>query len=115
MKSLLSFTGRISRGEFWIFLIMGFLFNLVLLILLKATASRDSIIQELGLFVFISGQVLIFVIILAASVKRLHDLNHPGWNAGLLFIPGVNLILLLFLLVSKGNKHDGEKYKKLYK
>jgi len=36
------------------------------------------------------------------SRGRLHDLGHSGWLAALLFVPLVNLAVIVFMLLKKG-------------
>lgn len=38
------------------------------------------------------------------AIRRLHDLNITGWVSLLLLIPGVNIILYLFLIFAPGTK-----------
>ena len=47
--------------------------------------------------------------ILALAVKRLHDLNHPAPLVIMLFFPGVNWLLILYLMArpsyARSNEH----------
>jgi len=40
----------------------------------------------------------------AVTVKRLHDLDRPGWHWWLLLIPLVNIYMGLVLLFAKGTQ-----------
>lgn len=42
-------------------------------------------------------------LMLIASIRRLHDINIKGWISLLLFVPGVNCLLLLWLLFAPGS------------
>ena len=46
--------------------------------------------------------ILITVGVLNLGVERLHDLNKSGWYILILFIPLLNLALLVFLFFSRG-------------
>ena len=50
--------------------------------------------------------LLLFVPQIALAVRRLHDFNQSGWWAVLLFVPGVNLIFLLALMVIPGTEGE---------
>ena len=46
------------------------------------------------------------VLILSATVRRLHDISARGWGSLLLFMPVVNCLLLLWLLFASGTRDD---------
>jgi uncharacterized membrane protein YhaH (DUF805 family) len=46
------------------------------------------------------------VVILRAEVSRLHDLGCPGWTVLLAFVPLVNTIVFLLLLLAPGQKRN---------
>ena len=47
--------------------------------------------------------IVFFLPTLAISTRRAHDLNNPGWTTLILFIPYVNLLYTLYLLLKKGD------------
>ena len=55
--------------------------------------------------------ILAAMVILRAAVCRFHDLGWPGWAVILLFVPLVDIIALLFLLLAPGqnlpNRYGG--------
>jgi len=58
-------------------------------------------------------EILVLLAVLAAAglqtVRRLHDINRPGWHYFLLFVPVYNL-WLTFLLTFKGGDKSENSY-----
>lgn len=74
--------------------------QLWLVILLHCFAFLFFGLTSVGLYLF-------FVF----SMKRLHDFNESGYWAILLFVPLVNILLVLYLLLMPGDKlHDGSSH-----
>ena len=100
--TLFSFTGRIGRSTFWVIFVTFFLIGVGLQIV--GTLSGDRVgfgwLVALALIYFIPA----IWISLAAYVKRWHDLNRSGWLALTLFIPYVNLLILLYLGIAPGTE-----------
>ena len=44
------------------------------------------------------------VLLVIFVIRRLHDVNTTGWLAVLLIVPLVNLLLLLYLLLKRGDE-----------
>jgi uncharacterized membrane protein YhaH (DUF805 family) len=53
--------------------------------------------------------LIVAVIILRAEVSRFHDIGWSGWFILLMFVPLVNLIIFLLLVLVPGQK-TGNKY-----
>ena len=53
---------------------------------------------------FAGLMLVISMLILRAAVSRFHDLGWPGWSILLIFIPLVDVIAFLFLLLAPGKK-----------
>ena len=91
------FNGLATRKQFWMYELFAFILGLILFGLVQATGSSIvSIIQwiiTLGLF--LPG--------LGITVRRLHDTGRSGWWVLLAFIPILNIIgsivVLVFLLL----------------
>jgi uncharacterized membrane protein YhaH (DUF805 family) len=119
-KLLWSFYGRIGRGAY----AGGLLFNLawasapaVGLIYL----GRDEMLQaypslQLGSVVVPLVELLkgakagVYWLFVwgecALMTKRLHDLGKSGWICLIVFIPVINLIAVICLLIARGNDFD---------
>lgn len=101
-----SYSGRIDRSEFFLFIVA---WKLVVLVFLGVAASIGGEAASLlfNLFFFLS---LFYP--LGFIIRRLHDLNISGICFFLILIPVINFFFLLFLLCAPGtdgvNKY-GEK------
>lgn len=79
---LFSFEGRISRSVFWWGYLGLIIFSIpVLIVLGLALPTGDNGNPFSLILMLIIGIVdlLIYYVVLAISVKRLHDLNLSGW------------------------------------
>jgi len=80
---IISASGRIARGTFWLRWAIAFVINIV--------ANRVAAAVEIPLLgLLVALPVSIFIIIQA--VKRVHDVDKPGWY---IIIPIYNIILYL--------------------
>ncbi len=87
------FSGRVSRKTYWMFV-------LVYIILAIAIAIVESIIglNILGLIFSLA----ILVPSIAIATRRLHDTGLSGWFQLIALIPILGAIVLIVLLVRKG-------------
>jgi len=76
LKVLFSFSGRLSRGKYWLGLAIAFC---VVVLLVKSF----QFVSEPTLSLILAGtlSLLYLLIMLAVAAKRLHDLNLSGWWA----------------------------------
>lgn len=99
VASLFSFKGRLNRARYLaIGLGVGITYVLlnVLLIGFESQPSAAAVVPLLGAWiagVWIQG---------AAAVRRLHDLDRPGWHYWLALIPFYGLYLACLLLFVRG-------------
>ncbi|MFK0572462.1 DUF805 domain-containing protein [Endozoicomonas sp.] len=61
--------------------------------------SLESLYLTLGI------SALACLTLLVVTARRLHDIDSSGWRILLLFIPGVNLLFILWLTFSSGTKN----------
>jgi uncharacterized membrane protein YhaH (DUF805 family) len=82
------FTGRTSRREYWMFVLVNIVIWIVLSIFTGFIGIRGivSLLYSIAMFVF--G--------LAIAVRRLHDTGRSGWWLLLGLVPVVNLVLIIF-------------------
>lgn len=104
--------GRVSRVQFLAYSTFNALIALMLVALLfvmiggfqgmvNATSSEQLPMSLLGASSV--GVAVLFYLQLAVSKRRFNDLNKTGWLALLMLVPGVNVLVYLYLLAVEGN------------
>lgn len=105
------FEGRACRMEYFSFNFINYLIGILAGILVGCLSIKGFSTQSLDIVKYISAIYIIVVVFglitfipsLALSVRRLHDVNLSGWVLLTIFLPFINLILLLMLLFAPSN------------
>jgi len=96
---LFSEKGRISRSTFWLKgVLRGIAINAVLVSLAFVCTNSESALAILSLPLIL----LALTIQLTPLMKRLQDRNRPGWLVLGLFIPLLNILIAIWMLVEAG-------------
>jgi len=103
LKKYTVFTGRASREEFWMFVLVNLLIGLIFSIL-----TRIPILRVLFWIVYILFILAVLIPSIALGIRRLHDVNLSGWLMLLCLIPVVNIIVVFLLCVIEGNEYDNQ-------
>ena len=109
LRKYVSFSGRISRSEYWALKLL-----ILPIILLNGVAmvwdktGNDSGILVSFVIIFIS--YIYFNIV--ADVRRLHDIGESGWLVLLELVPLANIVIAAFLFF-KGSQSAGNQHKDL--
>jgi uncharacterized membrane protein YhaH (DUF805 family) len=105
---LLSFRGRISRSQYWLFRIV--LSAVFLALLVAIVLMADWVEQRAGFYAYLLTLVILADIMvswsgLALDVKRLHDHGLSAWWVAFALVPVVGVILppVVFYLM-RGNR-----------
>lgn len=102
--------GRVSRVQFLAYSTFNALIALMLVALLfvmiggfqgMINASSEQLPMSL-LGASSVGVAVLFYLQLAVSKRRFNDLNKTGWLALLMLVPGVNILVYLYLLAVEG-------------
>ena len=102
--------GRVSRVQFLAYSTFNALIALMLVALLfvmiggfqgMVNASSEQLPMSL-LGASSVGVAVLFYLQLAVSKRRFNDLNITGWLALLMLVPGVNILVYLYLLAVEG-------------
>lgn len=108
--------GRVSRVQFLAYSTFNALIALMLVALLFVmiggfqgivNASSEQLPMSL-LGASSVGMAVLCYLQLAVSKRRFNDLNKTGWLALLMLVPGVNILVYLYLLAVKGS--EGANY-----
>jgi len=100
------YNGRISRKNYGLgllFFICSFILLIVVAVLMFS--SVNSLYYIFAAILYVAFIVHIF----SLHARRFHDRGDSGWYVLLLFIPLVNLVMLILLLTTKG-KDDTNKF-----
>jgi uncharacterized membrane protein YhaH (DUF805 family) len=100
LVELFSFDGRVNRGWYFFHVLLDDLVIITLMILMvTVTGILETPILLLPMLGVVFGG---FWAAIAVTVKRLHDLDRPGWHWWLLMVPLYNIYLGFVLLFQKG-------------
>lgn len=77
-RNALDYKGRATRPEFWCPALFNFLLGLVFQMLLSIF-GRINFLYQLINFVSFLYSLLCFVPSITVAIRRLHDINQPGW------------------------------------
>ncbi|MBV1880106.1 MAG: DUF805 domain-containing protein [Pseudomonadales bacterium] len=90
LKKYADFTGRASRKEYWIFILVYLIINIVLAVL---GLDFISLIAGLGLL----------VPSMSIAARRLHDTGRSGWWQLIVLIPVIGIIVLIVFLAQESH------------
>jgi uncharacterized membrane protein YhaH (DUF805 family) len=96
LKNYTGFAGRARRTEYWMFVLVNFIIELVLYILAIA-------VHPLIFLIFLYG-LAVLVPTLAVASRRLHDINMSFWWILLGLIPLIGGIILLVFACMPGTQ-----------
>lgn len=108
LRKYADFTGRASRPEFWWFFLFTALVSLVLtipiyvLVFLLAAASENgagtgvlTVLTIVWSLVVVAVSIALFIPLLAAGARRLHDYGQSAWLLLLYVVPCGNIALIV--------------------
>ncbi len=95
LKKYADFNGRSSRKDYWMFILVYLIVNIILAVL-----GMDVISGIVGLALLIPS--------ISIAARRLHDTGRTGWWQLIALIPIVGLIILIVFLAQDG--HDTNDY-----
>ncbi len=98
----ISFNGRASRKEYWIFILLLAFITILITIADKTLGSYiEGPAFDLITLLF---YILILIHISAFSVRRLHDTDRTGWWALIQLVPFIGAVVWLVFAVLPGHK-----------
>lgn len=100
------FNGRARRTEYWIFLLINLMITYLSLLIDDSLGLR---IGELPYgWTYILYSLILFIPVLSATTRRLHDLNKSGRHIFIILIPVVGIVWLLILLFTDSKAGDNQ-------
>ena len=95
LKKYADFTGRARRKEYWMFILIYFIINIVLAVL-----GLNVISMIVGLALLVPS--------ISVAARRLHDTGRSGWWQLIALIPVIGIIILIVFLAQ--DSHDANDY-----
>ncbi|MGB1262140.1 MAG: DUF805 domain-containing protein [Cognaticolwellia sp.] len=95
LKKYADFTGRARRKEYWMFVLVYMIINVILAVL-----GFDIISALVGLALFVPS--------ISIAARRLHDTGRSGWWQLIALLPIIGFIVLIVFLVQ--DSHDTNAY-----
>jgi len=98
------FKGRVTRKQFWIFLVFiilaGFVAGMIdAFIMYGLTGSLLWAIEYSEPWITTPFVLLVFIPVMAMTARRLHDANRSGWWQLLLLFPFLGWFILIAMLM----------------
>ncbi|MDO8674147.1 MAG: DUF805 domain-containing protein [Dehalococcoidia bacterium] len=97
LKKYVDFSGRASRREFWMFLVI----NIVIAIVLQILANIAGVFN----IIYIIFELAIIVPSISVGVRRMHDTNRPGWW---IIIPIIDIVYAASAGTKGANNYGAE-------
>jgi uncharacterized membrane protein YhaH (DUF805 family) len=101
---LFSFKGRVSRSEFWYYILAEFI-TLFIVSFIISFYKMDK--EQITLFLGTVSLIFIYPN-LAVTAKRAHDFNVSGWLSVITLTPYLGFIFMLIIGAIKGNDTENQ-------
>jgi len=95
LKKYADFNGRARRKEYWMFVLIYMVINVILAVL-----GMDIIAMIVGLALLVPS--------ISIGTRRLHDTGRSGWWQLIYFVPLIGLIVMIVFLSQ--DSHDENDY-----
>jgi uncharacterized membrane protein YhaH (DUF805 family) len=97
LKNYVTFSGRASRREYWMFVLINFLVSFAFAIISRLTGA--------GVLISTIYHLAVFLPAIAVGIRRIHDSDHSGWW---LLVPIGNLYFLIVNGTCGVNKYGSD-------
>ena len=112
-KNYANFKGRASKSEFWFTYLAVFLANMVIstglgtIIGLIVGITGNEELVFLSFLTYIPA-IALFIPMLAAAVRRFHDIGYPGTRYFMALIPFAGFIIFLIDMCKESDPNDNQ-------
>ena len=103
IKKYADFSGRASRSDYWMFILVFSLVYFGLVVLSMVLPGELSTVFLVLSYVFYLG---LLIPMLALIARRLHDSDRSGWMMLISLVPILGGLYLLYLLCIEGTPGD---------
>ena len=102
LQKYADFSGRAARPEYWWFFLFIVIVSIVLTIIDLRILGTANLLWGFGL---LNGVFTLAILLpaIGVGVRRLHDLDKPGWWLLLSLIPIVGPLVLIYWFVQRGS------------
>jgi uncharacterized membrane protein YhaH (DUF805 family) len=99
MDKYFKFSGRAQLSEYWWFTLFTFIiFFLAVILDVLPNQTKATILFSAAI------KLLLFIPIIAVTVRRLHDTDKSGWYYLIVLIPFVGIFILMYFCTLKGTE-----------
>jgi uncharacterized membrane protein YhaH (DUF805 family) len=102
MRRYFEVSGRSSRSEYWVFVLVYLILGIVAAVI-DAALFSVSALESVGILGALVTLVH-FIPSITVGIRRLHDTDRSGWWLLLLFIPLIGVIWLIVLFCFEGTQ-----------
>lgn len=96
-QNLTNFSGRSTRKEYWIFILISYgIINALGIVGALLTNTTYAALGQFMLMTSVSYALVAFIPTVAILIRRLHDFDAPAWLAFILIVPYFGQVLLFF-------------------
>lgn len=100
VKNYAVFQGRAQRKEYWMFVLINFIFTLILSVIENAIGLPFVLTTIYSLAILLPS--------LAVTVRRLHDTGRSGWWILISLVPFVGSIILIVFLCLESQSAENQ-------
>ena len=94
------FKGRARRKEYWMYVLVYFILNTILMLIERILGLPMLLTGILGLALFVPS--------LAVAIRRLHDVGKSGLWILIALVPLIGFIYLLYLTIKDGQPEPNQ-------
>ena len=109
LKDYISFNGRTTRKDYWLFILFN---TTVVLSLMLLPMLKIQILASMCIWCLFFYTIIITIPAISISIRRLHDIGKSGLWYFINFVPCIGLIVFIAFMLRKGDI-DPNEYDKI--
>ena len=100
LKDYISFNGRTTRKDYWLFILFN---TTVVLSLMLLPMLKIQILVSMCIWCLFFYTIIITIPAISISIRRLHDIGKSGLWYFINFVPCIGLIVFIAFMLRKGD------------